>query len=202
MVLSTIIGIPLGIVAALYRAHLFGRLIVTAAFFGYALPNFVLAILLMLLFSFWLRWLPSAGIGSAAHYVMPVMTISLALLASIVRFTRSSMIDVLAQDYLRTARAKGVREPRVITKHALRNALITVITVLGLQVTNVLGASVIVEWVFAWPGLGQLLVQSALKRDYAVLQFGVIMFSAVVIVVNLAVDVLYSVVDPRIRVRG
>lgn len=200
LTVSILLGLPLGILAALKRNTVLARGIMTAAFLGYAVPNFVLAILLLLVFSFHLGWLPSAGASTPAHFVMPTLAIGAVLLASMVRFTRSAMLDVLGQDYLRTARAKGVSEHAVVFRHALRNALIPILTVAGLQVTNVLGAAVIIETVFAWPGLGEQIVQATIRRDYPTLQFGVIGFAAVVVTVNLAVDLLYSIADPRVRV--
>jgi peptide/nickel transport system permease protein len=194
------IGLPLGILAALKRNTALARGIMTAAFLGYAVPNFVLAILLLLVFSFHLGWLPSAGAATPAHFVMPTLAVGAVLLAAVVRFTRSALLDVLGQDYLRTARAKGVSERSVVFRHALRNALIPILTVIGLQVTNVLGAAVIIETVFAWPGLGEQIVLATIRRDYPTLQFGVIGFAAIVVAVNLAVDLLYSVADPRVRV--
>ena len=200
LALAVGVGMPLGILAALRRNTAIARGIMTAAFLGYAVPNFVLAILLMLVFSFYLGWLPSSGAATPAHFVMPTLAVGSVLLAAIVRFTRSSMLDVLSQDYLRTARAKGVSERDVVFRHALRNALIPILTVIGLQFTNVLGSAVIIETVFAWPGLGEQIVLATIRRDYPTLQFGVIGFAAVVVAVNLAVDLLYSVVDPRVRV--
>lgn len=198
--LAVAVGLPLGILAALKRNTALARGIMTAAFLGYAVPNFVLAILLLLVFSFHLGWLPSAGASTPAHFVMPVLAVGAVLLAAVVRFTRSAMLDVLGQDYLRTARAKGVGEGVLVFRHALRNALIPILTVVGLQVTNVLGAAVIIETVFAWPGLGEQIVLATIRRDYPTLQFGVIGFAAIVVAVNLAVDLLYSVADPRVRV--
>lgn len=197
---AVVIGLPLGILAALQRNTALARGIMTAAFLGYAVPNFVLAILLLLVFSFHLGWLPSAGAATPAHFVMPTLAVGAVLLAAVVRFTRSALLDVLGQDYLRTARAKGVSERSVVFRHALRNALIPILTVIGLQVTNVLGAAVIIETVFAWPGLGEQIVLATIRRDYPTLQFGVIGFAAIVVAVNLAVDLLYSVADPRVRV--
>lgn len=197
---ATGLGLPLGILAALKRNTRLAHGIVGVAFLGYAIPNFVLAILLLLIFSFHLGWLPSAGASTPWHFVMPTLAVGAGLLATMVRFTRSSMLDVLGQDYLRTARAKGVAESAVVFRHALRNALIPILTVVGLQVTNVLGAAVIIETVFAWPGLGEQIVLATIRRDYPTLQFGVIGFAAIVVAVNLAVDLLYSVADPRVRV--
>lgn len=197
--LSVSVGIPLGIVAAIKRNSGVGRLAMTVAFLGYAIPHFIIAIFLMLVFSFYLHWLPSTGNDTIWHYVMPTVTLAAHLTASIARYMRSSMLDAMSQDFMRTARAKGVAEPTVILKHALRNALIPVVTVLGLQIAGLVNGSIIVETVFAWPGIGELLVGSVMAKDFPALQFGVVAFAAVVVVVNLAVDVLYVVIDPRIR---
>lgn len=202
VMLAAGLGVPLGIAAALKRRSPLGRIIVAVAFLGYAVPNFVLAILMLLIFSYLFHLLPSSGTGTPWHLVMPTLAVSAALLAAVVRFTRSAMLDVLSADYIRTARAKGLDERVVVFKHGLRNALIPVITVLGLQVTNVMGAAVIIEAVFAWPGIGELIVLSTIGRDYPALQFGVLMFAAVVVLVNLMVDVLYVFADPRIRVEA
>jgi ABC-type dipeptide/oligopeptide/nickel transport system permease component len=175
----------------------------TVAFLGYAIPNFVLAILLVLTFSFWLGWLPSSGNGTAAHFIMPVITLAAFYIAGLTRFTRNAMLDVMSQDFLRTARAKGLPERIVIVRHAVRNALITVLTVLGLQLAVMIAAgSVVVETVFAWRGIGDLLVNSALRRDYPVLQFGVLAVACGVVIVNTLVDLAYGVADPRVRLRG
>ena len=193
------IGVPVGIAAALWRKSALGNALLLVAFLGYAIPNFVLAILMLLLFSFTLKWLPSAGSATLAHYVMPTLALAAYFVASLVRYTRNSMLDVLGQDYMRTARAKGLPERIVIFRHWLRNALIPVITVLGLQVTTLVSGAVVIETVFAWHGVGDLLVGATMRRDYPVLQFGVLVVAAAVIVVNLLVDVAYAAIDPRIR---
>jgi peptide/nickel transport system permease protein len=193
------LGVPVGIAAALWRKSALGHAVLLIAFLGYAIPNFVLAILMLLLFSFTLNWLPSAGSLTLAHYVMPTLALSAYFVAALVRYTRNSMLDVLGQDYMRTARAKGLPERAVIAKHGLRNALVPVITVLGLQVTTLVSGAVVIETVFAWHGVGDLLVSATLRRDYPVLQFGVLLVAAAVIVVNLLVDLAYAAVDPRIR---
>jgi len=197
--LSIVVGVPLGIVAALKRRSGVARLVMGGAFLGYAVPHFIIAIVLILIFSFHLHWLPSTGSQTAWHYVMPTITMASHRFASIARYTRSSMLDVLSQDFMRTARSKGLRELVVIFKHALRNALIPVVTILGLQVAGLVNGSIIIETVFAWPGIGRLFVGSVLRRDFPVLQFGVICFTGVVVLVNFLVDVLYVVIDPRIR---
>jgi glutathione transport system permease protein len=197
--LTVSLGIPLGVAAALWRQRAIGSLVQLAAFVGYAVPNFVLSILLLLVFSASLHWLPSTGSGSLAHYVLPTVALSAFYVASLTRYTRSSMLDVLGQDYLRTARAKGLSEFVVIVKHALRNALIPVVTVLGLQVTTLVAGAIVVETVFAWHGIGDLMIQATIKRDYPVLQFGVLAIAVAVVVVNFLVDLTYAAIDPRIR---
>lgn len=199
MLLSMIISIPLGVIAALKKNKPTGFFIQSFAFLGYAVPNFVLAILLILVFSFHLRWLPSGGSETVWHYIMPVAALACTLIASLTRFSRSAMLDVLSQDYIRTARAKGVSNFSVLTVHGLRNAMITIITVLGLQVAGLVSGSVVVENVFSWPGIGELLVFAAIKRDYPLLQTGVLLVGSIVIIINLIVDVIYVLIDPRIK---
>jgi ABC-type dipeptide/oligopeptide/nickel transport system permease component len=199
LALTIAIGVPVGILAALWRRRLRGSLVLVMAFLGYAIPNFVLAILLILVFSFTLGWLPSSGSGGLAHYVMPTVALSAYFIASLVRYTRNAMLDVLSQDYMRTARAKGLSERAVILRHGLGNALIPVITVLGLQVTTLVSGAVVVETVFAWNGVGDLLVGATLRRDYPVLQFGVLVVATTVVLVNILVDLGYAAVDPRVR---
>lgn len=196
------VGVPLGILAAIWRRSAIGNAVLFAAFLGYAMPNFVLAILLILAFSFSLNWLPSSGSLSLAHYVMPVLSLSAFFVASLVRYTRNSMLDVLSQDYMRTARAKGLPERAVIIRHGLRNALIPVITVIGLQMTTLVSGAVVIETVFAWNGVGDLLVGATLRRDYPVLQFGVLVVATTVVAINVAVDLIYGAVDPRVRLAG
>lgn len=198
-VVSIVLGVPLGIVAALKRRTGVARFIMAVAFLGYAVPHFIIAITLILIFSFYFHWLPSTGSQTAWHYIMPTITLASHRMASIARYTRSSLLDVLSQDFMRTARAKGLHELVVIFKHALRNTLIPVVTILGLQIAGLVNGSIIVETVFAWPGIGRLFVGSVLRRDFPVLQFGVICFAGIVVLVNFLVDVLYVVIDPRIR---
>lgn len=200
--LTVVAGIGAGVAGAVWRGRAAGTWVMAAAFLGYAIPNFVLAILLLLLFSYALHWLPSAGAGTPWHYIMPTAALSAYFVASLARYTRDAMLDVLGQDYIRTAQAKGLTQARVVIRHGLRNALIPVITVLGLQVTTLVSGAVVVETVFAWNGIGDLLVGATLRRDYPVLQFGVMAVAGVVIVVNAGLDLLYAAVDPRIRVGG
>jgi len=200
VLLTLAVAVPAGTLAAVYRKSWAGSMIMGVAFLGYAIPNFVLAVLLILTLSFWLGWLPSSGNGSLAHFVMPVVALSAFYIASLTRFTRNAMLDVLSQDYLRTARAKGLAEPRVIFKHALRNALITILSVLGLQIAGLAAAgNVVIETIFAWRGIGEMLVTAALRRDYPVLQFGVIAVALAVILINTLVDLAYGAADPRVR---
>jgi peptide/nickel transport system permease protein len=197
--ITTGVGVPVGLAAALWRRSALGNAMLLTAFLGYAVPNFVLAILMLLVFSFTLNWLPSAGSETLAHYVMPTAALSAYFVASLVRYTRNAMLDVLGQDYIRSARAKGLPERSVVAKHGLRNALVPVITVLGLQVTTLVSGAFVVETVFAWHGIGDLLVGATLRRDYPVLQFGVLLVATAVIAVNLLVDLAYAAIDPRIR---
>jgi peptide/nickel transport system permease protein len=198
-VLSVSFGLPLGMLAALYRNSALDRITMSVSIAGYTIPNFVLGILLIFLFSLVLRVLPSGGYGGPAHYVMPVFALSVGPMASIARLTRSSMLDVLRQDYMLTARAKGVPEWLVVAKHGLRNGFIPVITIIGLQVGGLIGGSVVVETVFAWPGMGQLIVSAAQTRDYPLLQFGVLLVTGTIVTANMLVDVAYAALDPRIR---
>lgn len=202
LTLTVAIGVPAGIMAAVWRGQARGGGLLLAAFLGYAIPNFVLAILLLLIFSYTLHWLPSAGSATLAHYIMPTLALSAYFIASLVRYTRNAMLDVLSEDYMRTARAKGLPERSIILVHGLRNALIPVITVLGLQITTLVSGAVVIETVFAWNGVGDLLVGATIRRDYPVLQFGVLIVATAVIVVNLLVDLAYALVDPRVRLAG
>jgi peptide/nickel transport system permease protein len=199
LVLTIAVGVPVGVLTAAWRKSSLGAGLLVVAFLGYAIPNFVLAILLLLIFSFALHWLPSSGSATLAHYVMPTIALSAYFIASLVRYTRNAMLDVLSQDFMRTARAKGLSERAVILKHGLRNALIPVITVLGLQITTLVSGAVVIETVFAWNGVGDLLVGATLRRDYPVLQFGVLVVSGAVIAVNIVIDLAYAAVDPRVR---
>jgi ABC-type dipeptide/oligopeptide/nickel transport system permease component len=198
--LAVVLGLPLGVVAALQRKTALGSAIMAIAFVGYATPNFVLAIVMILAFSFNLHWLPSSGDATPLHFLMPAIVLAAPMLAEIIRFARNSLLDVMGQDYLRTARAKGLPERLVIGKHALRNAAIPVVTVIGLQVAGMVARCVLVEAVFATKGVGDLVVFATIGRDYPVLQFGVILIAGLVVITSLIVDVLYSAIDPRVKV--
>lgn len=200
LIFSIAVGVPLGIVAALKRGNTLGRLIMGIAFIGYATPNFVLAILMILLFSLRLHWLQSSGSATPLHFVMPALVLSALMMAEILRFTRNAMLDAMSQDYIRTARAKGMPRLTVIGKHALRNAAIPVVTIIGLQVAGMVGRCVLVEAVFATKGIGDLVVYAAIGRDYPVLQFGVIFIASLVVVTSVIIDLIYALIDPRVKV--
>ncbi len=197
--LAALVGVSLGTIAAVKRNSFFDRFTIMISIAGSTLPNFVLGILLVFLFCFVLRLLPSGGASSASSYIMPVIAMAVGPMANIARLTRTSLLDVLRQDYLDSARAKGVSEHVVLIKHALRNALIPVITVIGLQVGTLVGGSVVVETVFSWPGIGSLLINGAKMRDYPIVIYGVMLISVAVTVMNTLVDLSYSFLDPRIR---
>lgn len=197
--LAVLLGIPAGIFAALRRNSLIDRGLMAFAFFGQSAPNFFIGILLILLFSMSLQILPSSGRGTWQHLIMPAFTLSTYGIASLARLTRSATLEVLNKDFVRTARAKGLREISVQSGHVMRNAAIPVITVLGLQVGLAISGAIVVETVFAWPGMGRLIINSVSNRDYPVIQLTVLLIAASVVIVNFAVDILYGLLDPRIR---
>lgn len=197
--ISVILALPLGVLAAVKQNTLFDGISMVIALIGISMPVFWLGLLLILAFSLNLGWFPSSGSEGLRSMVLPAITLGFSHMASIARITRSSMLEVIRQDYIRTARAKGVSEKNVITKHALKNALIPTITVVGLQIGAMLGGSVMTESVFAWPGIGRLMVQSINKRDIPMVLGCVIMFSVSFSIINLIVDILYGFVDPRIK---
>lgn len=199
LAVAIVIGVPLGIIAALNRNKAIDRFVMTFAVLGFSIPNFFLGILLILVFSMWLRVLPSSGVGTVWHLVMPAITLGTAIAGSFARFTRSSMLEVLNKNYMRTAAAKGVPRRRRIAFHALPNAAIPLLTVLGFRFGDLVAGSIITETVFAWPGVGRLLVSAVTRRDLAVVQ-GVLIWAAFTMVLaNLAVDLLYGWIDPRVR---
>ena len=197
--LAVILALPIGIVAAVKQNSIFDGISMFVALIGLSMPVFWLGLLLILFFSLRLGWFPSSGAEGWKSLVLPTVTLGFQQMASIARVTRSSMLEVIRADYIRTARAKGVAESKVITKHALKNALIPTVTVVGLQFGGMLGGSVMTESVYAWPGVGRLMVQSINKRDIPMVLGCVIMFSVTSSVVNLLVDVLYGFIDPRIK---
>jgi peptide/nickel transport system permease protein len=205
---ATLLGIGLGLLCAVRAYSWFDNVAAGFSFVGLAVPIFWLGILVILLFSVQLRWLPSSGLASIGagneigdrlkHLVMPTMVLAASIMPQLLRFTRSSMLEVLSQEYVRTARAKGLREWVVLTEHALRNALIPVITAVGLQLPRLVGGAAIAETVFGWPGIGRLAVTSAFRGDYPVILGITIVVSVAVLASNLLIDVLYVVVNPRI----
>jgi peptide/nickel transport system permease protein len=207
LAVSLLIGLPLGIWAALQRDRVPDTLITGFSSLGLAIPSFWLGILLILLFSVQLRWLPPSGAGPAdlgfpANYrylIMPVITIAVSNLAVFSRFMRSALIDVMAEDFVRTARAKGLRERAVIVGHALKNALIPIVTIVGIQFGILLGGAVVTESVFAYPGIGRLTVTAILNRDYPVVQATLMLVVLIFLVANTVVDLLYGYLDPRVR---
>jgi glutathione transport system permease protein len=199
MAWSVVLGMAIGVVSAVYRNRAPDRIGMTLAVSGISFPAFALGMVLMQVFSVGLGWLPTVGAGTWRHYVLPSLTLGAAVAAIMARFTRSSFVDILGEDYIRTARAKGLAERKVVVKHALRNALIPVVTMMGLQFGFLLGGSIVVEKVFNWPGLGRLLVDAVDMRDYPVIQALVLLFSLEFILINLIVDVLYGLINPAIR---
>ncbi len=201
ILLAVVVGVPLGVLAAVRRDGASDAVITGVAVTGQSLPVFWVAVMGILLFAVQLKWLPAAGAATWRHYVLPTGTLALFLLGGIVRMTRISMLEVLGAAYVRTASAKGLRRGRVVWRHALRNAAIPVVTVIGLQLRFVLGGSVITETVFAWPGLGRLLVRSVYARDYPVVEAGVLVVAVFLILVNTLVDITFTLLNPRVRLQ-
>ena len=208
LLIAVTVAVPLGVLSAVHRYSLVDAVTTVIAFFGVSIPIFWLGIMLIILFSVELKWLPSSGmltVGAppsvadlASHLVMPALVLSTWPLAQLTRYVRSSMVEVLTQDYIRTARSKGVAERRVLIRHALRNGLIPVVTVLGILTPQLLSGAVVTETIFAWPGLGRLAVDSAITRDYPVMMGVTLLASGLVICSNIIVDVTYALLDPRI----
>ena len=199
MVVAVGLGVPLGLVAALSRSSWLDVASMAAALLGVSMPSFWLGLLLIFVFSLHLAWFPATGGGDLRHLVLPAITLGMIAAAIIARLTRSSMLEVLGQDYVRTARAKGLGGFSVVVRHALKNALIPIITIFGLQFGNLLAGAVIVETVFSRPGLGRLIVGGILNKDFPLVQ-GVVLFVATTyVLINLLVDVAYAYADPRIR---
>ena len=201
LLIALCLAIPAGIVSAVRRNSVLDYISTVVALLGQSMPTFWLGIMLILFFSVRLNLLPSSGRGGWEHMLLPAVTLGLFTTARITRLTRSGMLEVLSQDYIRTARAKGVGDPPVVWKHALKNAAIPIITIVGIELGTLLGGSVITETIFAWPGVGRLSVQAIYNRDYPVVQAAVFTLSATFVLVNLVVDVLYTYLDPRIRLR-
>jgi peptide/nickel transport system permease protein len=199
LTLSLLVGLPLGVIAATNRQRLPDRLSMLFALIGQSVPPFWLAIVLTLIFSVQLGWFPVAGAGDVQHLVLPAISLAAFSIARNARMVRSSVLEVLGQDFVRTARAKGLAGSAVLIRHALRNALIPVVTLIGLEIGSLLGGAVIVETVFAWPGVGRLMIQAISGKDFPLVQTGVTVLATVFVLINLGTDLLYTYLDPRIR---
>ena len=202
IVVAVVLGVTAGVLSATHRKSWIDYAATVLSLFGISMPVFWWGLLLMLLFSVKLMWLPSGGMGTFRHIILPAVVLGTASTGIIARMTRSSMLDVLRQDYITTAAAKGLTRRLVVNRHALRNALIPTVTVVGLQFGQLLAGAVLTETVFTWPGIGRLLVTSILARDLPVVQATLVIIALLFVFVNLAVDILYAVLDPRIRYNG
>ena len=198
IVVALIIAIPIGLISALFQNSLLDIVLTLTSTLGRAMPNFWLGIMLILLFGVELRWLPISGSGELRHLILPATTLGIGIAPALTRLLRSSMIEVLQREYVTTARAKGVNKSAVILRHSLRNAMIPFVTILGLQVAWLLGGAIVVEEIFAWPGMGRLIYRSVQVRDLAIIQAGVFIFALIVMIANLLVDLSYIILDPRI----
>jgi peptide/nickel transport system permease protein len=198
---TCLISLPLGVLAAAHRGRSWDRIGMGFAVLGQSIPAFWLGIVLVLVFAVWLRWLPTSGMGTWRHYVLPAVVLGWGISAGVVRLLRSSMLEVLDSEFVKLARTKGLRETIVVWKHALRNALIPVITFVGFMYGVIVAAAIVVEVVFGWPGLGRLAYESTLWRDFPVLQLTVMVWTGLVILINFLVDLSYGLADPRIRGR-
>jgi peptide/nickel transport system permease protein len=211
MVISFSLGIALGVLSAVKRGSIFDRVVMLLATFGLSLPSFWFAMMLIIVFSVRLGVLPGTGMTSsiggggvldiARHMILPAVALAVVPLAVIARYTRSAMLEVIAQDYVRTARAKGVAERSVITRHVLRNTMVVIVTMLGLQIGFLLAGAVYIENVFSWPGIGQMLVTAILKRDFPLIQGGVLLVASSYVAINLITDLAYGYLDPRIHLK-
>jgi len=202
LVVAILIAFPLGIFAAIYKDKFADSLAMGVSLAGVSIPNFLMGPLLILFFSIFLGWLPVSGKESYLSIILPSLTLGTALAAILSRMVRASLLEVLGEDYIRTARAKGLSGFMVISKHALRNALLPVLTIIGLQLGALLGGAVITEMIFSWPGLGQLTIESIQKRDYPIVQACILLITTTYVLVNTLTDLLYAVLDPRIRLAG
>src|SRR6185295_12260823 len=202
LLLAAVVGVATGIVSAVWPNSLFDALSRLSSLFGLSMPVFWTGLVMIVVFAFWLPVLPVGGVGSPLHLVLPAVTLALPSIAMIARMTRSSVLEVLREDYVRTARAKGVGERLVVVKHALRNAAIPILTLLGLQAGQLMGGAVLTETVFAWPGLGRLIVKAIFARDYVLVQGAVLVFAVAFVLINLAVDLAYGALDPRVSRQG
>ncbi len=199
MAFSLLLGIPSGILAAVKVGKFWDNAGKLFALLGLSLPSFLVGLLMILLFSVYLEWLPSSGSGGILHLLMPAFALGWYFAAAHMRLTRSSMLEVMGSEYIKLARLKGLSETRVIAKHAFKNALIPVVTLAGINLINMINVAVVVETVFAWPGIGRLLYEGVSFRDFPVVQGVVLIGGAMIVVVNLLVDIIYAIIDPRIR---
>jgi peptide/nickel transport system permease protein len=201
LIIAVIGGVLAGVVSAVWPNSFFDGVTRLTSLFGLSMPVFWTGLTLIVFFSLWLNWLPVGGSGSLRHLILPAVTLSLPSLAMVARMTRSSVLEVLREDYIRTARAKGAKERVVVLKHGLRNACIPIVTLLGLQVGQLLGGAVLTETVFAWPGMGRLIVRAIFARDYILLQGAILIFALAFVLINLLVDISYAMFDPRVSRR-
>jgi len=202
LLVAVLVALPLGSIAALRKDSIYDNGAMVFSLLGVSIPNFWMGPLLILLFSLTLGWLPVSGRDGLASLVLPALTLGTALAAILARMVRSTLLEVLGEDYIRTARAKGLRESAVVVHHALRNASLPIITVLGLQLGTLLGGAVITEIIFAWPGVGQLTIESIQRRDYPVVQACILLISLSYVLVNTLTDFVYAWLDPRVRYSG
>ena len=200
ILVAIVIGIPLGIIAATKKGSVVDSVVRIIAICGQAIPSFWLGLMMILIFSVKLKWLPTSGRGTFAQMIMPAITVGLFSMASVCRLTRSTMIETLKTDYIRTAKAKGLHKARIIVVHALRNSLLPVVTTMGMEIGHLLGGTLLTETIFSWPGIGSLAVQAITNRDYPLVQTAVLITAFMFVIVNLIVDLLYAVIDPRIDV--
>lgn len=199
--MALLVSIPIGILSAFNRGRATDKLGTMGAVLAQSIPNFWLGLMLILVFSVFFRWLPTGGMGTWKHLILPAITLAAYSAARITRLTRSSMIEVLQTDYIRTGRAKGLSEAKILWKHALKNAAIPIITITGLQIGVIFGGAVITETIFSWPGLGRLVIQSIYFRDYPTVQASIFVIAGMICLINLIVDILYAVVNPEIRLQ-
>jgi peptide/nickel transport system permease protein len=200
LAVALLISVPLGVMAAINRGRWWDRVSIGFALLGQSIPSFWLAIVLVLVFSITLNWLPTSGVGTWKHFVLPSLVLGWGMSAGIVRLLRSGMIEVLGAEYIKFARAKGLSECKVIWKHALRNAVIPVITFVGFMYGVIIASAVVIEVVFGWPGLGSLAYESTRWRDFPVLQLTVLLYTAIIVFINFLVDLSYGLFDPRVRI--
>lgn len=199
LLLSVAIGIPMGVIAALKRGSLLDRVTMLTVLFGQGAPTFWIGVMLILVFGVQLRWLPVSGAGTLRHLILPSVTLGIFFAARVARFTRTAILEVMPQDYLRTARAKGLKESAILRLHIAKNAAIPVVTIVGLSLPALIGGAVITETVFTWPGVGTMMVQAVYNRDYPVVQAGVFVIAIFILLTNLLIDLTYAWLDPRIK---